>query len=98
MINVNVTYRVKAAFAEQNRQNIDRFLKDFKALKNLNFSYKVFVENDGQTFTHISEYVDEETQQLILNVHSFVEFQKARDESGLLSEPKIQFLNLVGSK
>ena len=42
-------------------------------------------------------YESERDQNTVLNVPSFLQFQKERDESGLNETPKIEFIELVGS-
>lgn len=97
MISVKVSYTVKPEFAAQNKQNINSFLNDFKQLKHLKFLYNVYVQDDGITFLHLSMYENEEVQQTILTIPSFLKFQLERDESGLTIEPKIEMISLVGS-
>ena len=97
MISVIVTYKVKPDFIDQNKKNIQQFLKDFKKLDRSQFQYNVYIKKDELTFVHHSIYNDENIQTELLNVPSFLEFQKARDESGLVEMPKIEVLNLVGS-
>lgn len=97
MINVIVTYRVKPEFVEENKANIAEFLKSFKNFDTHKFNYSVFLDSDGVTFTHISNYRDEEIQKEVLNTPSFLAFQKKRDESGLNDSHKIQILEYVGS-
>ena len=97
MINVIVTYRVKPEFVSENKANIEEFLISFKSLDTAKFNYSVFLNSDGVTFTHISNYQDEEIQMEVLNVPSFLAFQKKRDESGLNDSHKVQILEHVGS-
>jgi hypothetical protein len=97
MISVKVSYTVKPAFAVQNQQNIKTFLADFKQLKQLKFLYNVYLQDDGLTFLHISMYENEDVQQAILAVPSFLKFQKERDESSLTIESKIELISLIGS-
>ena len=97
MISVKVSYTIKPEFVAQNRNNISVFLSDFKKLTSLNFLYNVYLQEDGVTFLHVSMYDNEEVQQKILNVPSFLDFQQQRDESGLVQKPIIEKLNLVGS-
>ncbi len=97
MISVIVTYKVKPNFVDQNQQNIQQFLKDFKKLDTSQFQYNVYTKSDGVTFVHHSIYNNEQIQTELLNVPSFLEFQKARDESGLVEMPTIEVLNFVGS-
>jgi len=97
MINVIVTYQIKHVFLNENKLNIQRFLKDFEILDNSKFNYSVYFNNDDLTFTHISNYVDEKIQKDVLNVPSFLEFQKKRDESGLNDSHKVLVLEYIGS-
>ncbi len=97
MINVIVTYKVKPEFVEENKQNIHNFLKDFEEMDATKFTYTVYVKDDGLTFVHSSNYSDEKIQQEVLNVPSFLEFQKKRDESGLNNSHQVEILEYVGS-
>ncbi len=81
MINVIVSYRVPKEFVETNKANIEAFLNDFKNLNQSQFSYQVLQKEDEQTFIHISKYENPEIQKELLNVPSFIDFQKQRDES-----------------
>lgn len=95
MINVIVTYTVKPEFVSENKSNIQKFLNDFKTLDQETFEYKVYVKEDGVTFLHYSNYNNEEVQHEVLNVPSFKEFQKLRDESGLNDSHKIEILQSI---
>ena len=98
MINVIVTYTVKPEFVSENKSNIQKFLNDFKTLDQSKFEYKVFVKEDGVTLVHISNYENEEVQNMILNIPSFKEFQRLRDESGLNDSHKVEILQSVGTE
>ena len=97
MISVKVTYTVKPHFVEQNKANIRTFLEDFKKLNPSDFKYEVFVCDDGITFLHLSSYKSEAIQSQVLNVSSFKNFQKERDESGLNDSHKFELLEHIGS-
>ncbi len=97
MISVIVTYQVKQEFVDQNKQNIQGFLKDFRELDTSDFEYNVYTKDDNITFIHYSIYRNEKVQSKLLNIPSFKEFQKLRDESGLNGTHKIEVLNVVGS-
>ena len=97
MIAVIVTYTVKPEFVEQNKQHIQQFLKDFKALDTSGFEYTIYTRDNNLTFVHHSIYRDEKIQTQVLNVPSFKEFQRLRDESGLNDTHKVEVLNAVGS-
>ncbi len=98
MISVLVTYRVKPEFAKQNQANIQQFLSDFEQLDTSKFNYSVSVKEDGVSFVHFSQYVDEKIQNELLNVPSFKAFQEMRDASGLNGSHKVEILQLVGSE
>ncbi|MPS65242.1 MAG: hypothetical protein DI622_07475 [Chryseobacterium sp.] len=95
MINVMVTYTVKPEFVSENRTNIQKFLDDFKKLDPATFEYKVYLKEDGVTFLHSSNYINEEVQHQVLNVPSFKEFQRLRDESGLNGSHTIEILQSI---
>lgn len=95
MINVIVTYTVKPEFVSENTSNIQTFLDDFKQLDQSTFEYKVYLKEDGITFLHYSNYINEEIQNEVLNTPSFKEFQKLRDESGLNGSHKVEFLQTI---
>ncbi|REC49626.1 hypothetical protein [Chryseobacterium pennipullorum] len=95
MINVIVTYTVNPGFVQANKANIQKFLDDFKNLDQSTFEYKVFIKEDGVTFLHYSNYINEEVQHEVLNVPSFKEFQRLRDESGLNGSHKVEILQSI---
>ncbi len=97
MITVQVTYTVKPEFAAQNKENINRFLEDFKKMDTTAFWYHIYVLEDGVTFLHCSSYRDEKVQSEVLNVPSFKDFQQKRDESGLNGSHAVKILHLVGA-
>lgn len=80
MINVVVTYTIPEDFVPQNEENIAAFLKDFEQLNQSQFSYRI-LKGNGNTFIHISKYANQEIQHQLLNIPSFLEFQRQRDES-----------------
>ena len=91
MISVIVTYKVKPEFVEHNKQNIQQFLADFKKFDTSQFQYNVYTKSDEMTFVHHSIYNDGNIQAELLNVPSFVAFQKARDQSGLAECLQLKF-------
>lgn len=96
MIVVRVTYTVKEAYVGQNKELIRTFLSDFQKLDPTQFLYSILQSEDGNTFTHTSQYKNKEIQQTLLNTASFLHFQEQRDKN-LASEPKIEFLHYVGA-
>ena len=97
MISVKVTYTLKPEFVAKNKANIKIFLDDFNTLNHLDFKYEVFLCEDGITFLHLSSYRNEEIQNQILDVPSFKNFQKERDDSGLNNSHKFELLEHIGS-
>ncbi|UWX60759.1 DUF3634 family protein [Chryseobacterium oranimense] len=95
MINVIVTYTVNPEYVSENKTHIQKFLDDFKNLDQETFEYKVYVKEDGVTFLHYSNYINEEVQQEVLNTPSFKEFQRLRDESGLNGTHKVEILQSI---
>lgn len=96
MITVKVTYGVKKAYVETNKEMIGKFLADFRALDSSKFEYSVFQQDDEETFLHFSQFQDEEIQQLVLQVPSFVAFQASRDNN-LSSAHNIEILTPIGT-
>lgn len=97
MITVKVTYTVKSDFVQQNQENIQLFMVDFKKMNSNEFRYVSYLCNDGKTFVHLSHYENEEIQKRVLQTSSFLAFQKQRDESGLEGSPEIQVMTIVES-
>ncbi|HIB8180989.1 TPA: hypothetical protein ACWX1I_002392 [Elizabethkingia anophelis] len=95
MINVLVSYTVKPEYVEENITNIKKFLEDFKQLDQSKFEYKVYLKEDGITFLHYSNYENKDIQYEVLNVPSFKEFQRLRDESGLNGSHQVNFLQSI---
>lgn len=87
----------RQSFAEANKAHIGRFLEDFKALDTSRFRYEIFLKDDGVTFVHSSSYRDEAIQSEVLNVPSFKEFQRLRDESDLNGTHKVEILEFIGA-
>ncbi len=96
MIAVQVTYKVNETYVTANKERIQHFLADFAQLDNTQFSYTVFQGAEHNTFVHISQYKNKETQLALLNTPSFLHFQEQRDKN-LIAEPVIEILNYIGS-
>jgi len=97
MIIVKVTYTVQADFSKKNQENINLFMLDFKKMNPEEFQYNAYLCSDGKTFVHISHYQNERIQKQLLQVPSFLSFQKQRDESGLENAPQIEVMHLVAA-
>ncbi|MCF0052577.1 hypothetical protein LXM25_21075 [Dyadobacter sp. LJ53] len=97
MIAVKVSYTVDGTYAQKNQENIQIFMEDFKKLSGNDFRYNVYLLNDGKTFVHLSHFKNSEIQNKVLNVPSFKEFQRQRDESGLNNTHKLEEWSLVAA-
>ncbi|ODM54945.1 hypothetical protein [Elizabethkingia meningoseptica] len=95
MINILVSYTIKPEYVAENKHNIQKFLEDFKKLDQSKFEYKVYLKEDGVTFLHYSNYENEAVQHEVLNVPSFKEFQRLRDESGLNGSHQVNILQAI---
>lgn len=97
MIIVKVSYTVQSAFVQQNQENINLFMVDFKKMNTNEFRYFSYLCEDGKTFVHISHFQNEEIQNRLLQTPSFVSFQKQRDDSGLENLPQIEVMQIMAS-
>ena len=97
MIIVKVTYTVKPDFVNKNKENIQLFMEDFQKLNANDFRYTIYSCEDGKTFVHLSHYKNEAIQKQLLEVPSFLSFQKQRDESKLELAPTIETMRLVSA-
>jgi hypothetical protein len=67
-------YSVKPEFVAQNRQNLDEFIAALTAASVPGLSYRVFLEEDGQTFLHLVTSQDDPSA-VITGLPSFKTFQ-----------------------
>ena len=95
MIIAKVTYTVKPEFVQENQQNINLFMADFKKMNHIQFRYNVYLLEDGKTFLHLAHFQNEDVQKQILAVPSFKLFQKKRDESGIDNSHKVEMIKLI---
>jgi quinol monooxygenase YgiN len=91
---IKVTYTVQPGFAGVNKENIKQFILDLKRINDPHLRYHVFQSLDGKTFMHFAEYNSEDAQKTLLELPSFLDFQKQRDEH-LETEPVIETLQFV---
>ncbi len=94
---VRVTYTTKPEYADQNQQNIKNVMTELRKLNHPGLNYNVCLNNDGKTFTHTAFFKSEEDEKMLLDLHSFKEFQYQLKSSGPEEPPKQELLNLVGS-
>lgn len=92
---VKVQYTVKPEYIEQNKANIQRVMEYLRSNPIDGMQYSSFTLDDGQTFVHINMAKDEETMNKLQQVEPFNEFRMALKESGPVSPPKSENLNLV---
>ena len=78
-------YTVKPQFVGQNRQNLDAFIAALTAASVPDLSYRVFLEEDGQTFLHLVTSNDDPSA-VITGLPSFKKFQSDL----LASEPVVK--------
>ncbi|WP_210416921.1 hypothetical protein [Echinicola soli] len=78
-------------------ENIKSFMSDFKKMDTGIFNYVSYLCEDGRTFVHLSHYKNEHIQKQLLQVPSFLSFQKQRDDSGLEGLPEIEVMNVAAS-
>ena len=78
-------YTVRPGYVAQNRQNLDEFITALTVASMPGLSYRVFLEEDGQTFLHLVTAQDDPSA-VITSLPSFKKFQS----EVLASEPVIR--------
>jgi len=94
---VVVKYTVQPEFAETSAANIEKAMQEYRALADEGIRYQAFRQSDGVTFVHFGMYRDDAALERATAVESFKAFQKALKESGPVSPPSAEWLDLVGS-
>ena len=94
---VKVQYTVKPEYVEQNKANIARVMDRLKSNPIIGMHYASFLLDDGQTFVHINMATDQDTLDKLQQVEEFNAFRMALKESGPLSPPQSENLNLVAA-
>jgi hypothetical protein len=97
MIIVKVTYTVQPGFVVKNQENVHTFMNELRQINKPGQRYSALLGDDGKTFIHLSMYDNEAAQKQLLELPSFLSFQKQRDESGLEVQPKVEVMKLVAS-
>ena len=82
MIITRHRYTVRPEYVAQNRQNLDEFVAALTAASVPGLSYRVFLEEDGQTFLHLVTSQDDPSA-VVTGLPSFKKFQSEL----LASEP-----------
>ncbi|GHC60564.1 hypothetical protein [Ulvibacter litoralis] len=97
MITVKVTYTVKPDFVQKNQENINLFMTDFKKWTLMNSAtVPMCVETAKHLFTYLITKM-RTFKKKMLQVPSFLSFQKQRDESSLEGLPEIEVMEVVAS-
>lgn len=94
---VKVTYSAKPEFAAQNSINIQQVMKDLADLKHDGIFYHVCIAPDDKSFTHTAFFRTEEDRKILNELNSFKYFQEQLKNGGFETQPKQEFLTLVGS-
>jgi hypothetical protein len=94
---VKVIYTAKAAYAEQNQENIRNVMADLQKLNHRGINYNACLGADGKTFTHTAFFKSEEDHKLLNELPSFKHFQEQLKAAGFETPPKQELLTLVGS-
>jgi microcystin degradation protein MlrC len=89
-------YTVKSEFVAQNRHNLDEFIAALMAASVPGLSYRVFLEDDGQTFLHLVTSQDDPSP-VITRLPSFKTFQSELLASNPLARPDQVSMSLVAT-
>ena len=89
-------YTVKAEYVAQNRQNLDEFIAALTAASVPGLSYRVFLEEDGQTFLHPVTSRDD-LSAVITGLPSFKKFQSELLASNPVVRPDQVGMSLVAT-
>ena len=89
-------YTVKPEYVAQNRKNLDEFIAALSAASVPGLSYRVFLEEDGQTFLHLVTSQDDPSS-VITGLASFKKFQSELSASGPVAKPDQVRLSLVAT-
>ena len=96
MIAVRVQYQVQEDYVEQNKSNIKAIMDDLRNDPIDGMNYSTYYLGDGK-FMHLNVSHDQQTRDLLGQRASFQNFRSALKESGPLSPPESQELEIVGS-
>jgi len=89
-------YRVKPDYVAQNLQNLDEFMAALTAASVPGLSYRVFLEEDGQTFLHLVTSQDDPSA-VIAHLQSFKKFQSELLASDPVVSPDQVAMSLVAT-
>ena len=94
---VEVRYRVRPEYVEQNKANVRRVMEALRARPIEGMLYSTYTIDHGSTFVHINIARDAETLGRLSEVAEFREFQAALKESKPMEPPVASELNLVAA-
>src|SRR5437868_11801610 len=89
-------YTVKPEHVAQNRQNLEAFIAALTAASVPGLSYRVFLEEDGQTFFHLVTSQDDPSA-VITGLPSFKKFQSDLLASTPILRPEQVGMSLVAT-
>ena len=89
-------YRVKPEYVAQNRQNLEEFIAALTAASVPGLSYRVFLEEDGQTFVHLVTFQGD-LSAVITALPSFKKFQSELLASDPVVRPDQVGMSLVAT-
>jgi len=89
-------YRGKPEYVAQNRQNLEAFIAALTAASVPGLSYRVFLEEDGQTFLHLVTSEDDPSA-VIPGLPSFKKFQSELLASDPVARPDQVGMSLVAT-
>ena len=89
-------YTVKPEYVAQNRQNLDEFIAALTAAAVPGLSYRVFLEEDGQTFLHLVTSQDDPSA-VITGLPSFKKFQSELLASDPVAKPDQVGMSLMAT-
>lgn len=96
MIITRHRYTVRPEYVAQNRQNLDEFVAALTAASVPGLSYRVFLEEDGQTFLHLVTSQDDPSA-VVTGLASFKKFQSELLASEPLQKPDQVGMSLVAT-
>ena len=89
-------YKVKPEYVAQNKQNLAEFMAALTAASVRGLSYRVFLEEDGQTFFHLVTSRDDPST-VITGLPSFMKFQSELLASDPVVRPDQVGMSLVAT-
>jgi hypothetical protein len=89
-------YKVKPEYVAQNKKNLDEFIEALTAASVPGLSYRIFLEEDEQTFLHLVTSQDDPSA-VITSLPSFKKFQSELLASDPVVRPDQVGMSLVAT-